>query len=95
MIREMIDCLGFEMWAIIIFVGQLSSLSLFTPEWAKRSRSVWRKCLDCGVIQMNSPTSFCVWLDSDSAWNYGLNVIPVGRGAADVSGSQVKFLTCD
>lgn len=43
---------GFEMWTVIIFVDQLSSLGLFIPEWVKRSRSMWRKLLDCGMIQV-------------------------------------------
>lgn len=45
------------------------------------------------MIQVNSPTSFYAWLDSDSAWDCDLKVVPVVRGAAEVSGSQVKFLT--
>lgn len=37
-----------------------------------------------GMIQVNSPASFCAWLGSDSAWNSDLKVVPVVRGAVDV-----------
>lgn len=46
-----------------------------------------------GLLCDTGATSFCAWLDSDCTCNYDLKVGPVVRGAADVSGSQVKFLT--
>lgn len=54
-----------------------SSVGEKVQEYVEKTSGLWYD---------TSPASFCAWLDSDSAWNYDLKVLPLVRGAADISG---------